>query len=74
MAGISDGGGGRWGLEVRERPTRRRFAAAYKLRVLQEADACRELGEIGALLRREALYPSHLSAWRKRTDEGLSWI
>ena len=38
------------------KPTRRRFSAEYKLRVLREADACREPGQIGALLRREGLY------------------
>ena len=46
--------------------TRRRFTAEYKLRVLQEADACTEPGEIGTLLRREGLYPSHLCLWRKQ--------
>jgi transposase len=44
---------------------RRRFSAAYKLRIVEEADACSEAGEIGALLRREGLYTSHLSKWRK---------
>jgi transposase-like protein len=53
-----------------ERPRRRKFTAAYKLDVLREADACTKPGEIGALLRREGLYTSHLSAWRKQRDEG----
>jgi transposase-like protein len=53
-----------------ERPRRRKFTAAYKLDVLREADACTKPGEIGALLRREGLYTSHLSAWRKQHDEG----
>lgn len=56
--------------EVSEKARRRRFSAEYKLRVLQEADACRESGEIGALLRREGLYSSHLAKWRRQRDEG----
>jgi len=56
--------------EVRERPTRRRFSAPYKLRVLREADACTASGQLGALLRREGLYSSHLAAWRKQRDDG----
>jgi transposase-like protein len=53
------------GVEVVAKATRRRFTAEYKLRVLREADACTEPGEIGALLRREGLYTSHLCLWRK---------
>ena len=49
---------------------RRRFTAEYKLRVLRDADACTEPGQLGALLRRESLYSSHLTAWRKQRDEG----
>lgn len=56
--------------ELVERPVRRRFTAAYKLKIVQAADACSQPGEIGALLRREGLYTSHLSAWRKLRDEG----
>lgn len=56
--------------EVPEKARRRRFSAEYKLRVLQEADACTEPGEIGALLRREGLYSSHLVVWRRQRDEG----
>ena len=56
--------------EVLERPRRRRFTAAYKLRILQEADALRQLGQIGALLRREGLYSSHLTTWRRQRDTG----
>jgi transposase-like protein len=55
---------------VPEKPVRRRFTAEYKLRVLREADACDEPGQLGALLRREGLYSSHLTAWRKQRDEG----
>ncbi len=56
--------------EVLERPQRRRFTAKYKLQVLQQADACTEAGEIGALLRREGLYSSHLSSWRRLRASG----
>jgi transposase len=56
--------------EVRERPSRRRFTAAYKLRILQEADNCTAPGQLGALLRREGLYSSHLVAWRRGRDAG----
>lgn len=49
---------------------RRRFTAEYKLRVLHDADRCSVPGEIGALLRREGLYSSLLSTWRKQRDEG----
>jgi len=52
--------------ELVERPRRRTFTAAYKLKVLREVDACTKPGQIGALLRREGLYTSHLSAWRKQ--------
>ncbi len=56
--------------ELAERPRRRRFSAQYKLRVLREAEACTRKGEIGAMLRREGLYTSHLTAWRKQRDAG----
>ena len=56
--------------EVIPRAKRRRFGAEYKLRVLAEADSCTERGEIGALLRREGLYSSHLTTWRRQRDEG----
>ena len=49
---------------------RRRFTAEYKRRVLQEADACTESGQIGALLRREGLYSSHLVTWRHARERG----
>jgi len=49
---------------------RRRFTAAHKLRILEEADTCTEAGELGALLRREGLYSSNLSAWRRQRREG----
>jgi transposase-like protein len=53
-----------------ERPRRRRFTAAYKLAVLRQADGLSRPGEIGALLRREGLYSSHLSAWRAQRQAG----
>lgn len=56
--------------ELVERPQRRRFTAEYKLRIIHEAEACSQPGEIGALLRREGLYTSHLSAWRRQRDQG----
>jgi len=56
--------------ELVERPSRRRFTASYKLRVLEEADGCSRPGEVGALLRREGLYSSILSEWRKQRDAG----
>jgi transposase-like protein len=55
--------------EVDAKPTRRTFTAAYKLKILDDADGCSE-GEIGALLRREGLYSSHLTAWRRQRAEG----
>jgi len=55
--------------EVLPKAERRRFTAEYKLRILQEAEACAN-GERGALLRREALYSSHLSKWRRQREAG----
>ena len=57
--------------EFVERHQRRRFSAAYKLRVLHEADGLSRPSEIGALLRREGLYSSHLSTWRGQREEGV---
>ena len=56
--------------EVPERPKRRRFTAEYKLAVVKEADAATEPGQVGALLRREGLYSSHLVDWRRQRDSG----
>jgi transposase-like protein len=56
--------------EVVEKARRRGFTAEYKLRVLSEADGCTKPGEVGALLRREGLYSSLLSAWRRQRDAG----
>lgn len=51
-------------VEVSAKAQRRRFTAEYKHRILQEADACTKSGQVGALLRREGLYSSHLNDWR----------
>ena len=56
--------------EVTEKAKRRRLTAEYKQRILREAEACRERGELGALLRREGLYSSHLTDWRKQAERG----
>ena len=56
--------------EVVLKAKRRKFTAKYKLRIVEEADACTEPGQIGALLRREGLYASHLSNWRRLRQEG----
>jgi hypothetical protein len=56
--------------EVTARARRRRFTATEKLQLLREADGCSKPGELGALLRREGLYSSHLSAWRAARKRG----
>ena len=56
--------------EVVPRAKRRRFSAEYKLRILEEAEACSERGQIGSLLRREGLYSSHLTTWRHQRKQG----
>ncbi len=56
--------------EVVAKPERRRFSAEYKVRILQEAEACTRSGEVGALLRREGLYSSHLTTWRQQYERG----
>ena len=72
----ASGAGDRWPFdgapdpEVPEKPVRRKFTAEYKLKILAEADRCTEYGQIGALLRREGLYSSHLSEWRRKRMEG----
>jgi len=57
-------------VEVLAKPERRRFTVEYKLRILREADKCTRPGEIGALLRREGLYSSALTSWRRARDRG----
>ena len=56
--------------EVRERAVRRRFTAEYKLRILKEAESCKERGQLGALLRREGLYSTNLITWRRQMEKG----
>ena len=56
--------------EVTEKAKRRAFTVEYKRRIVKETDACKGPGEIGALLRREALYSSHLTTWRQARDRG----
>ena len=55
--------------EVRTTRGRRTFRAEYKAAILREADACQEPGQVGALLRREGLYSSHLAQWRQQRDK-----
>jgi transposase len=57
--------------EVADRATRRRFSAEYKLRILKQADACTDPGSLGALLRREGLYASNLTTWRRQREQGV---
>jgi transposase len=57
--------------EVPEKTVRRKFTAAYKLRILKEAENCAEQGQIGALLRREGLYSSNLTLWKRQVTQGL---
>jgi transposase len=56
--------------EVTEKTRRRVFSAAYKLKIVAECEACKEPGGIGAILRREGLYSSHLVEWRRARDRG----
>ena len=58
--------------EVLAKAHRRQFTADYKRRILAEADSTREPGDIGALLRHEGLYSSHLTHWRQQRDRGLA--
>jgi transposase-like protein len=61
--------------EVDAKPKRRRFSGAYKQRIIEECDAATEPGAIGEILRREGLYSSHLSEWRKtRRLEGVAGL
>jgi len=67
-------GDAEWGRatnpEVPAKATRRRFTGEYKQRILREADAAHNAGEIGTLLRREGLYSSHLNTWRRVRERG----
>lgn len=57
--------------EVPQVAKRRRYTSEYKLRIIAEAEACTEPGQVGALLRREGLYSSHLTYWRNQAKQGL---
>ena len=57
-------------IEVVAKATRRRFTLDYKRKILREADKCRTAGAVGALLRREGLYSSHLTTWRGARERG----
>jgi transposase len=76
VAGLAFGAGGRAAREgvpdpeLVEQAKRRAFTAEYKARILAEADACTQPGEVGELLRREGLYTSHLTYWRKQRRDG----
>jgi len=61
---------GRPDPEVVPQAKRRRFSAKYKLDILRQADACEEPGAVGALLRREGLYYSHVTKWRRQREQG----
>lgn len=56
--------------EVPAKVQRRRYPVEYRLRILKEADACKKPGDLGALLRREGLYSSHLITWRRQRERG----
>ena len=56
--------------EVPAKVQRRRFTAEYRRRIVQEADSCKKAGELGALLRREGLYASYLTTWRRQREQG----
>jgi transposase len=76
VAGLGFGAGGRAAPagvpdpELVEQAKRRSFSAKYKLEILAKADACTRPGELGELLRREGLYTSHLTYWRKQVRDG----
>ena len=57
-------------IEVIAKAKRKQFSAAEKLRILREVDACQSSGEIGALLRREGIYSSYLTTWRRQRERG----
>ena len=57
--------------EVVAKASRRRFTVDYKLKILDQADACHQTGELGALLRREGLYSSSLALWRHQRQQGI---
>jgi transposase-like protein len=74
-SGVPTGGGGDAAAppdpQVIPQKPRRRLSAQYKLRILAEADRCTDVGQIARLLRREGLYSSSLTRWRRLRDQGL---
>jgi transposase len=70
MEAVDDGALTSSEVEVMAKPVRRRFTVEYKLGVLREVEGCKGRGELGALLRREGLYSSHLTQWRKQRERG----
>jgi transposase-like protein len=70
MEGVPNGTSGGHDVQVSAQNRRRRFTAEYKLKIVREADACSKTGELGALLRREGLYSSHLVDWRRARERG----
>jgi transposase-like protein len=68
MTNVMNLAAGRPETEVGEKATRRRFTAEYKRRILREAATCTERGALGALMRREGLYASHLAKWREQVE------
>lgn len=57
--------------EMKEKRPRKKFTTGYKLQILKEAETCSKPGELGALLRREGLYSSHITRWRREYDQGI---
>jgi transposase-like protein len=70
MEGISNGTSNGHDVQVSAKTKRRRFTAGYKLKIVREADGYKQAGEVGALLRREGLYSSHLADWRRARERG----
>ena len=70
QAGSGSATAGIAGAEVSDKPRRRRFTAEYKERILELVEGCKTPGSVGALLRREGLYSSTLSLWRRQRKEG----
>src|SRR5437762_1037573 len=57
-------------IEGASKATRRRFTVEYKRKIVREADGCKTPDAVGALLRREGLYSSHLTTWRAARERG----
>lgn len=70
MESVSNGTSNGHDVQVSAKNQRRRFTAKYKLKIVREADGYSKPGEVGALLRREGLYSSHLADWRRARERG----